>query len=75
MSYPAIYRFVDRVRGVSPTARDFSMSVADAKALHSEVTKLLLTLEEVRDSENKSNTDSTATFNIGEKVELKGGSF
>ena len=66
MSYPAIHRFVDRVRGITPNSRDFSMSVADAKALHSEITKLLLSLETSRESVQTENQEIT-------KVEIKGG--
>ncbi len=68
MSYPAIYRFVDRVRGVSSNSRDFTMSVAEAKALHSEITKLLLSLDTLKESQNK--TEPTI-----EKIELNGGKF
>jgi len=68
MSYPAIHRFVDRVRGITPNSRDFSMSVADAKALHSEITKLLLSLETSRESVQTENQEIT-------KVEIKGGDF
>ena len=68
MSYPSIYRFVDRVRGISPNSRDFTMSVADAKALHSEITKLLLSLETSKDSIQSDNQEIT-------KVEIKGGDF
>jgi len=75
MSYPAIQRFVDRIRGVSPTARDFSMPTADAKALHSEITKLLLSLEEMHKEEKITHTKESNSFDIGEKLEIKGGSF
>jgi len=68
MSYPAIHRFVDRVRGISPNSRDFTMSVADAKALHSEITKLLLSLEISKESVQTENQEIT-------KVEIKGGGF
>ena len=68
MSYPAIHRFVDRVRGITPSSRDFSMTVADAKALHSEITKLLLSLETSKESVQSGNQEIT-------KVEIKGGDF
>jgi len=68
MSYPAIHRFVDRVRGITPNSRDFSMSVTDAKALHSEITKLLLSLEISKESVQTENQEIT-------KVEIKGGGF
>jgi hypothetical protein len=68
MSYPAIHRFVDKVRGIAPNARDFTMSVADAKALHSEITKLLLSLETSKESNQTESQEIT-------KVEIKGGDF
>ena len=68
MSYPAINRFVDKVRGIAPNSRDFTMSVSDAKALHSEITKLLLSLETSKESLQSGNQEIT-------KVEIKGGNF
>lgn len=68
MSYPAIYRFIDRVRGTSPNSRDFTMPASEAKALHSEITKLLLSLDSLKDSQ--SSLESSI-----EKIEVKGGNF
>lgn len=68
MSYPSIYRFIDRVRGISPNAREFSMTIADAKALQSEITKLLLSLESLRDTQ-------PAEKETVEKIEVRGGKF
>ena len=68
MSYPSIHKFVDKVRGISPNSKDFTMSAADARALQSEIVKLLLALESSKDSENNSEDKI-------QKIELKGGSF
>jgi hypothetical protein len=41
-----LQRFVDRVRGFEARgARDFTMSMSDAKDLHADVTRLLLELQ------------------------------
>jgi hypothetical protein len=45
-----INRFVDNIKAhESRNARDFTMSLRDAKDLHSDITKLLLTLQGMRD--------------------------
>ena len=42
-----INKFVDKLRGAEARgAKDFIMSIDDARALHAEVTRLLLKLEE-----------------------------
>ena len=44
-----IQRFVERLQGAdSRGSRDFSMSIKEAKDLHADITKLLLTLEILR---------------------------
>jgi len=44
-----IHKFVDRVRGHEARgARDFVMSMTDAKDLHADVTRLLLMLQELQ---------------------------
>lgn len=41
-----IQKFVDRVRGLEARgARDFNMSMQEAKDLHADITKLLLVLQ------------------------------
>jgi hypothetical protein len=63
-----INKFIDLIRAQeSRGGRDVSMSLADAKSLHSDITKLLLTLEKLREEQNK--TDEVIT------VEVTGGSF
>lgn len=63
-----INRFVDSIKAhESRGQRDFTMSLRDAKDLHSDITKLLLTLENMRTV--KSLNESTIT------VEMNGGSF
>lgn len=63
-----INRFVDSIKAhESRGQRDFSMTLRDAKDLHSDITKLLLTLNELREQVARSNDTIT--------VELTGGSF
>jgi hypothetical protein len=45
-----LQKFVDRVRGFeSRGAKDFIMSMADAKDLHADITRLLIDLQNLRD--------------------------
>ncbi len=62
-----INRFVDSIKAhESRNQRDFTMTMRDAKDLHADITKLLLTLETMRVPAGKNETVS---------VELDGGSF
>lgn len=71
MSYPAIHRFVDKVRGLDMSSkREFVMSSADAKALNAEITKLLLNLE--TSEKANSNIANDVTQN---KIEIRGEDF
>jgi hypothetical protein len=66
-----LQRFIDRVRGAEARgARDFTMSMADAKDLHADITRLLIDLNTLRESAvKKVEEDSVIT------VEVNGGSF
>ncbi len=47
-----IHRFVDSVIGHEARGqRDFSMPMRDAKDLHADITKLLITLEQIREQQ------------------------
>ena len=47
-----IHRFVDSIKAhESRGQRDFTMTLRDAKDLHADITKLLLTLEQMRDQQ------------------------
>jgi hypothetical protein len=49
-----LQRFVDRVRGFEARgARDFTMSMTDAKDLHADVTRLLLELQTLKEQAQK----------------------
>ena len=64
-----INRFVDAIKAAeSRGQRDLVMSLRDAKDLHGDITKLLLTLESLH-TQNKQLKEETIT------VELNGGSF
>jgi hypothetical protein len=48
-----IQKFVDRIRGQEARgARDFIMSMQEAKDLHADITRLLLTLQTLQDSQS-----------------------
>lgn len=65
-----IQKFVDRVRGQEARgARDFNMSMTEAKDLHADITRLLLQLETLR------NAVQTHTQEEVIQVEITGGSF
>ena len=63
-------KFIDRVRGHEARgARDFVMSMTDAKDLHADITRLLLDLHNLREQTVKSTQEQTIT------VQMEGGSF
>jgi hypothetical protein len=63
-------KFIDRVRGHEARgARDFVMSMTDAKDLHADLTRLLLDLHNLREQTVKSTQEQTIT------VKMEGGSF
>ena len=63
-----INRFVDNIKAhESRNARDFTMSMRDAKDLHADITKLLLGLQNLHEQVLKQQEPIT--------VELTGGSF
>ena len=65
-----IQRFVDRLRGFEARgAKDFNMSITDAKDLHSDITRLLLDLQTAKETAIKATQEETIT------VEMNGGSF
>jgi hypothetical protein len=66
-----LQRFVDRVRGADARgARDFTMSMADAKDLHADITRLLLDLQQLRELAQEKTTEIQPIT-----VEVRGGSF
>ena len=63
-----IQRFVDLIKAAeSRGQRDLQLSIRDAKDLHGDITKLLLTLEQLRTQSAESNEVT--------QVEITGGSF
>lgn len=65
-----INRFIERLQGYEARgARDFIMSMADAKGIHADITKLLLEMENLRESADKNNADQVIT------VQMDGGGF
>lgn len=64
-----IHRFVDAIKAAEARGqKDLMMTLRDAKDLHADITKLLITLEQMR-KPSPNNDDSVI------KVELTGGSF
>ena len=65
-----LQKFVDRVRGHEARgARDFVMSMADAKDLHADITRLLIDLQTLRETTVKTPQEDVVT------VQMDGGSF
>ena len=65
-----LQKFVDRVRGHEARgARDFVMSMADAKDLHADITRLLIDLQTLRETTVKTLQEEVIT------VQMDGGSF
>jgi hypothetical protein len=65
-----LQKFVDRVRGHEARgARDFVMSMADAKDLHADITRLLIDLQTLRETTVKPPQEDVVT------VQIAGGSF
>jgi hypothetical protein len=63
-------KFVDRVRGQDARgAKDFIMTMADAKDLHADITRLLLELHDLREQTTKIIQEEVIT------VSMDGGSF
>ena len=63
-----IHRFVDSVKAHEARGqRDFAMPMRDAKDLHADITKLLVTLEQLREQQARS-TEIV-------EVQLSGGGF
>ena len=65
-----LQKFVDRVRGHEARgARDFVMSMTDAKDLHADITRLMLELHNLREQAVETETEQVITVQVG------GGSF
>ena len=63
-----INRFVDRIKAhESRAARDFVMSMQDARDLHADITKLLMQLQSLTESKN--------TLDEVISIEVHGGGF
>jgi hypothetical protein len=65
-----LQRFVDRVRGFEARgAKDFTMSMSDAKDLHADVTRLLLELQMFKEQALKEPKNEVV------QVSMDGGTF
>ena len=65
-----LQKFVDRVRGQEARgARDLIMTINEARDLHADITRLLLTLQSLQEHKTITATEETI------KVEIQGGSF
>ena len=63
-----IHRFIDAIKAAEARGqRDLQISLRDAKDLHGDITKLLLTLEQLHQDNTGQNSPIT--------VEIQGGSF
>jgi len=65
-----LQKFIDRVRGFEARgSKDFVMTLADAKDMHADLTRLLLELHDLREKVSKPITEEVITVQVG------GGSF
>jgi hypothetical protein len=65
-----LQKFVDRVRGHEARgSKDFVMTLAEAKDMHADITRLLLELHDLREKDSKPQTEEVITVQVG------GGSF
>jgi hypothetical protein len=65
-----LQKFVDRVRGHEARgSKDFIMTLAEAKDMHADITRLLLELHELREQVSKPAAEEVIT------VQVDGGSF
>jgi hypothetical protein len=65
-----LQRFVDRVQGnESRGLKDFTMSMTDARALHADLTRLLIELQTLREQASVQPKEEVVTVN------MDGGSF
>lgn len=65
-----IEKFIERVQGLDArSAKDFTMSMKDAKSLHADITRLLLTMESLREYVVTPPTQEVLQIEVG------GGSF
>ena len=61
-----LQKFVDRVRGHEARgSRDFVMSMSDAKDLHADITRLLLTLQTLQEQVKTEAEHEVITVQIG----------
>ena len=59
-------KFIDRVEGHDARgSRDFVMSMADARALHADITRLLAELHVLHDQIHKNNQEPVVEVKIG----------
>lgn len=65
-----IHKFIDAVKAAeSRGQKDLQISLRDAKDLHADITKLLITLEQMRKSDSPQGVDSVI------EVQITGGTF
>jgi len=65
-----LQKFVDRVRGHEARGtKDFVMTLAEAKDMHADITRLLLELQDLRERASKPQIEEVI------KVQVGGGSF
>ena len=65
-----IHKFVDRVRGHEARgARDFVMTINEARDLHADITRLLISLQTLQEQATKTNNTEVV------EVEMQGGQF
>lgn len=69
-----LQKFIERVQGTEARGlKDLSMSITDAKAMHADLTRLLLDMQKLRELLEQRATAPSDDTNI--TVEMNGGSF
>ena len=60
-----IQKFIDRLQSVeSKGSKDFVMPLADAKNLHTDITRLLLELQDLRQNRDNPGANDIITINL-----------
>ena len=66
-----LHRFIDKLRGAEARgARDFTMTMAEAKDLHADLTRLLIDLQTLRVAADAKSAEDTVIT-----VQVNGGTF
>ena len=61
-----LQKFIDRIQGFEARgAKDFTMSMVDAKGMHADLTRLLLELQNLKEQAFAAKEDEVITVQVG----------